>query len=100
MATKTTKGKKPEKKVEGVDYKINKDVTMTCYNWGKSQTAKITILNSFYIYTKIKENEKGEYFLSYPSYQTKDGEWKKSASCFDKETIAEIEEALADFMED
>jgi DNA-binding cell septation regulator SpoVG len=98
MATKKTN--KKEKKTEGVDYKINSQVTLTCFNWGKQQSAKITIANAFVIYARIMENEDGEYYLLYPSYKTKSGEYKKSAFCFDKEIIAEINENLEDFMND
>ena len=103
MATKTSSKKSSKKstsKVEGVDYKINANVTLTCYNWGKRQTAKLTIANAFVIFATIMENEDGEYFLAYPSYKNKEGEFKKSAYCFDREIIAEITENLADFMDD
>lgn len=92
--------KKSSTKVDGVDYKINANVTLTCYNWGKRQTAKFTIANAFVIYATIMENDAGEYFLAYPSYKNKEGEFKKSAYCFDKEIIAEITESITDFMEE
>ena len=92
--------KKSSTRVEGVDYEINANVTLTCYNWGKRQTAKLTIANAFVIFATIMENEAGEYFLSYPSYKNKEGEFKKSAYCFDKEIITEITESINDFMEE
>ena len=97
MATKKT-NKRSTKKVDGVDYKINDDVTITCYNWGKNCSCKITLLNSFVIYARICEDKKGNYFLSYPAYENDKGEWKKLAYCFDKDIIAEINDSIDDFM--
>ena len=99
MATKkTTKKANTKKKVEGVDYKINENVTLTCYEWDDGCSAKLTLAGSFVIFARILENEDGEYFLSYPSYKTKKGEYKRNAYCFDKKIIAEINEDIEDFM--
>ena len=105
MATRQTKkqtttrkaSSKPVQNVEGVDYIIEDGVVITCYDWGKQQTCKITLHNAFVIFTTIKESDEG-YFLSYPSYRNNKGEYKNLAYCFDKDLIAEITETVTSFM--
>ena len=101
MATKKTNTKKTTKAVkkadDGVDYIVDEGILLSCYDWGERQTCKITLHNAFVIYATIREKD-GEYFLSYPSYKTKSGEYKNLAYCFDKDIIAEIVESVTDFM--
>ena len=87
------------KKTEGHEYKISKDVKLVCYDFGDSQKASIIINEAFKIMGRIVEgNKKGTYFFSGPSYQDKNGEWHNLAYCFDKDLIADINESLAQFM--
>ena len=99
MATKRTQAKRTTKKVDGVDYEIDNNTTVTFYDWGDRQTAKITLNNAFVIYASIKDGGRNKgYFLSYPAYKKNNGEYVNMAYCFDKALIEAINEAITDFM--
>lgn len=66
-------------------------------NKNKHDSCTISI-GSFAIYGKIIETA-DTYFIGYPSYKDKDGEYHNVAFCFDKDTIENINNALFDFYE-
>lgn len=87
------------KKTEGHEYQINKQVTLTCFDWGKNQSAKLTINEAFVIFGRIVAgSKKNTYFFSNPSYKDKDGEYHSLAYCFDKDIIEKINDAVTQFM--
>ena len=87
------------KKTEGHEYKITKDVILTCFDWGDNQTATIVINNAWKIMGRIvKGSKKNTWFFGNPSYKTKAGEFKSQAYCFDKELIESVNDAITQFM--
>lgn len=87
------------KGVDGIDFEIDDNTTLTCYDWGENQTAKITLNNAFVIYATIKFAGKNKgYFLSYPSYKNRKGDYVNMAYCFDKALIGAINDSITEFM--
>lgn len=92
--------KKQDKKTEGHEYPISKDITLVCFDWGKNQSTKLIVLDTFVIYGRIVEGKKGKYFMSFPSYKASDGTYKSTAFCIDSDIIAKINDAVNSFMEE
>lgn len=64
-------------------------------NGSQVGSAYIKTSDNFVIIAKVRvKKDNSGYFLSYPSYQNKKGEWKDYAYCMDKETNEKIVNAF------
>lgn len=64
---------------------------------GDNYTCTVKINGDFVIYTKVRNGKNG-WFISWPSYETSNGEYKNQAFCVNKDLLAEFDEAVEDFV--
>ena len=74
--------------------------TIRVYPQGKNRKdfAIISISDAFAITGNVCYGNDGVFF-GYPSYKTKEGEYRKLAYCFNSDVIEEINEILADMVD-
>lgn len=58
----------------------------------------ITILDAFVIKINVIETKDGGFFISYPSYQSKSGDYVDTAYCFDKKIRVTLDECIYDLL--
>lgn len=96
---KTTKKKVPEcSDIYFYDENLKTEGTIRIYKNKNKADGCIINIGSFCIYAHILETDEG-YFVSYPSYKNKNGDYKNVAYCFDSDTINNINNALFDYYE-
>lgn len=81
--------------------KVNNDVEINFYIWeqkkGETYTASIRIADAFCILTRVIKGRNG-YFIAYPSYEDKNGDYHDQAYCFDTDIINGIADAVQEFV--
>jgi len=65
------------------------NIEISLYMNDDSISAKLTFCDCFVCYARVIKGKNG-YFLSMPSYKTKDGEYKSQAFFFDKDILAAV----------
>ena len=95
--TKTT----PNKKVEpNITYVLDDDgyFVLDLYDYGENVSAKLTCCDKFICYGRVvMSDEKKEAFVSFPSYKTKDGNYKSQAFFIDSDIVKTMNESVTDY---
>lgn len=60
----------------------------------------ITILNAFVIKINVVQSKDGGFFISYPSYQSKSGDYVDTVYCFDKKIREKLHDYMIDLLSD
>lgn len=98
-----------KKKIKPIDTKtvsskeLGIDVELSFYVWenkkGESYTVTIRVADAFVIYAKLMNGKHG-WFISYPSYETKSGDYKNVCYCFDEELCEKLDAAVKEFADE
>ena len=79
------------------------DIELSFYSFerkeGITYTCAFKIMDAFVAYTRVIKGRNG-WFISYPSYETKSGEFKDYIFCVDKDINAEIDLAVKEFADE
>lgn len=87
-----------------VENYVTPEITMRLYpsnaRHGAVAYGLITILKAFVIKINVMQSKDGGFFISYPSYQSKSGDYADNVYCFDKRIREKLHDCLIDILSD